>query len=65
MVWEVRPRSMERRLRETGFDQSHYDPERKVWVVACSCCTALVIKGVPCHELRCWNFHKCKTGNGP
>ena len=44
------------KLRRKGFDASKYDPSDQSWRVRCSQCEALVINGVPCHELGCPNF---------
>ena len=53
---------MRRKLREAGFDKSSYNPVTKEWTVACSCCRAIVIQDVPCHELGCKNFEKARDG---
>lgn len=41
-------------LRDAGFDESTYNNNGS-WSVRCSCCAALVINGIPCHELGCPN----------
>lgn len=38
-----------------GFDESERDEEENTISVKCSCCAALVINGVPCHERGCPN----------
>jgi hypothetical protein len=42
-------------LRANGFDRSRRTGTRE-YKVACSQCEALVVNGVPCHELRCPNI---------
>ena len=49
---------IQRRLREAGFDKSSYNLAKKAWSVKCSCCKALIINGIPCHELKCFNLKK-------
>ncbi len=43
------------RLRDKGFDLSYAIPFERQWKVRCSQCEALVINGLPCHELGCPN----------
>lgn len=42
-------------LEALGFDRSASDGEGAI-SVRCSCCAALVINGVPCHETGCPNM---------
>jgi hypothetical protein len=49
------------RLRRAGFDKCGYNPRERKWKVGCTKCKALVINGVPCHELNCSNFVKAKN----
>lgn len=42
-------------LQYLGFDESYRNPEEGTITVRCSCCAALVINGVPCHERGCRN----------
>lgn len=51
-------------LRQRGFDESSHVPFTKQYRVKCSCCEALVINGVPCHERGCPNAaHECRGCN--
>lgn len=43
------------RLRSLGFDRSEHVRFTRTHLVRCSCCAALVINGVPCHEHGCPN----------
>lgn len=48
------------RLEALGFDLSKPAPDGS-WQVACSCCEALAINGLPCHETGCPNSkHECR-----
>jgi hypothetical protein len=48
-------------LRDKGFDESYNIPFTKTYKVKCSCCEALSINNVPCHETGCSNMvHECK-----
>lgn len=58
-----RDKPMGQRLREAGFTESRYNRETKSWTVGCSKCKALVINGVPCHELSCKNLKSVKGSN--
>lgn len=46
-------RSRVQGLRDLGFDLSEVVPFQGTHRVRCSQCEALVINGVPCHELGC------------
>lgn len=54
-----------RRLRDLlGFDLAYYtrcggDDFPGYWRVKCSQCEAIVINGIPCHELGCPNLPRC------
>lgn len=51
-------------LRAKGFDGSYHIPFTKTYKVTCSCCAALSINNVPCHETGCSNqVHECKWCN--
>ncbi len=51
-------------LRDKGFDESYTIPFTKTYKVKCSCCEALAINNVPCHETGCPNMvHECKGCN--
>jgi hypothetical protein len=52
-------------LQALGFDRSsHFFGRPSLFAVACSCCQAAVINGVPCHELGCANAtHECRGCN--
>jgi hypothetical protein len=54
-------------LHALGFDLSQSFGKRwnmKSIAVRCSCCEALVINGVPCHETGCSNaVHECAGCN--
>lgn len=51
-------------LRALGFDLSRHIPFTKQYKVGCSCCSALSINGVPCHETSCPNEkHECRGCN--
>lgn len=51
-------------LRALGFDQSVHVPFTRQFKVRCSCCEALSINGVPCHETGCPNNrHECRGCN--
>lgn len=54
--------SISNRLRKAGFDDSRYNRAEKSYTVGCTGCKALVINGVPCHELHCVNLRKAKNG---
>lgn len=49
------------KLKKAYFDKSSYNREDKSWTVGCSCCKALVINGVPCHEIDCPNLKKAQS----
>lgn len=52
------------RLRANGFDESYNIPFTKTYKIRCSCCAALAINGVACHETGCPNQkHECKGCN--
>lgn len=63
MIMKSKEKPMGQRLREAGFDESHYNRAEKSWTVGCSKCKALVINGVPCHELSCKNLKSAKESN--
>lgn len=42
-------------LRALGFTDSRNVPFTRAYVVRCSACDAMVIQGVPAHELGCQN----------
>jgi hypothetical protein len=53
-----------KKLRDLGFDESSHIPFTKNFSVKCSQCNALVLNGVPCHEIGCCNItHECKGCN--
>lgn len=48
-------------LRFMGFDESHNVRFTSGYKVKCSCCSAMVINGVPTHERGCPNqLVKCR-----
>jgi rRNA maturation endonuclease Nob1 len=48
-------------LRALGFEGSSYNPATRQWQVRCDSCEALVINGIPTHELRCpKQTHECR-----
>lgn len=51
-------------LRARGFDLSTHIPFTSQYRVKCSCCEALAINGVACHERGCPNaVHECHGCN--
>lgn len=42
-------------LRRRGFDETTYDRSTGYYRPRCSCCQALVIQGIACHERGCSN----------
>lgn len=50
-----RKRSLGEILRRQGFDETTYDRSTGYYRPKCSCCQALVINGVACHESGCSN----------
>ena len=51
-------------LRINGFDDSFHIPFTKTYKIRCSCCAALAINGVACHETGCPNQrYECKGCN--
>lgn len=59
MVWNPK-RTLEQRLKDCGFDRC-FKSKNGTWKVRCSCCKALVINGVPCHEVNCLNLRKAQS----
>ena len=47
--------SLGSRLRKRGFDLTTYDRSTGYYSPRCSCCEALVIQGIACHERGCPN----------
>jgi len=45
-------------LKKEGFDKSYKDRSSGYLEVKCSQCDALVINGIPCHEIGCPNKSK-------
>jgi hypothetical protein len=51
-------------LRALGFDESTHMPFTKYFRPKCSCCEAICINGVPCHETGCPQAtHECSGCN--
>lgn len=60
----MRKQSRVSHWRALGFDESAHIPGTRQWRIKCSCCEALVINGVPCHETGCTNaVHECHGCN--
>ncbi len=51
----TRKRSLGEVLRKMGFDETTYDRSTGYYRPKCSCCQALVIQGMACHERGCPN----------
>lgn len=60
MVWRPK-KSIQRRLIDCGFDRC--TKTKAGWKVGCSCCKAVVINGVPCHEVNCLNLRKAQESD--
>jgi hypothetical protein len=53
-----------RQLRALGFTESQHIPFTRQYRVRCVSCEALVINGVPTHELSCPSaMHECRGCN--
>lgn len=52
-------------LREQGFDKACYMKGLKAYSVRCSQCEALVLNGIPCHEIGCPNAARSRKTIGP
>lgn len=59
-----KPTIMLSHIHALGFDESVREPFNSSIKVRCSCCSAAVINGTPCHERGCPNqVNECQGCN--
>jgi hypothetical protein len=59
-VKKPRKRSPGESLRRQGFDETTCDRSTGYYRPRCSCCEAMVIQGIACHERGCSNIPRPK-----